>query len=486
MRITLLLIAPAWLAALSAFAVGQPADPSPAAAILAAAQQPAIDTDTRFLWLGHLPPLERARLAKVLAGHVNALSREAGNDPPPMTPDGCLIRISLTDYGWPASVWDALPDPYFTALVEVVELVDTDFGIETPRGWVKTETRRIQKKVRKRLPAPWLGDGKATAALVQATGSVCPVARGDWWLHQTAINAGRGNTGYYSWIGVKNAKDYERLLGLDAKLAKQARYTALLEAVSESGVAQEPRRIGAFPTFGGREWVTFDNELATDKANPLRVLDDAFEYKAEERIGVKANGWLAWLLNAADGTLQDSAPDFIGYNHSTTSLDGRIHAGLGCYGCHYIQGKDGFRDVDGWVRGLVPLDKALRLQSPDKAILADLRRKYLRDMQGPMDDDRRTHARAVRMATGWEPEKWATETLAAFARYESPVTAARAAREYGLTEAEYLGRLDKYLKATGALDTVLAGHLGGKRIPLRQWEEVFPVVNQVVRGIVTP
>jgi hypothetical protein len=218
----------------------------------------------------------------------------------------------------------------------------------------------------------------------------------------------------------------------------------------------------------------------------LRVLDDAYEHDAEEVIGTKANGWLIWGLFAANGNRQDSAPDFIGFNQRTVSNDGRIHANLGCYGCHYGGGRQGLHEIDGWIRGLFLPPGELALQAPDPEVLKDLRQKYLRELAGPMVADRRAHDQAVHAATGLDADQWAQTTLRMFQGYEQAVDADRAARDLGVTTAVFLGALRRQLAATGAVDTVQAGWLRGRRVPIRQYEEIFTLNQATLRGYVLP
>lgn len=449
---------------------------------------PAVRPSIRYLSLANLPQAERASAAKVLSGHVNALSTEPDLVPLPLV-QGSLLRINLEDYAWQKGTWEALADadPYFHVRTQVEQL--------WPGGvWRDGKEYAAGSFVSKTLVsalAPWLSetaaDKEALAYLVAQTRSKAPIVRGDWFLYQTAQQTDR-KPGYYDFLGIKDRAGLEKLVGFNAKVAADAKRKELLEAVAESRVAQQPRRIGAFNTVGGmRYWRTFDMKLAVDKKNPLRVLDNTLEHDAEEAFGPLANNFWAWGLFDADGKRQDSAPDFIGPDRTSSTNNGRIEVNLSCIRCHYaanMGGTNGLQSIDGWVRGLFVGD--LKLQSPDYAVLKDLRQKYFRDLDGVIDDDRRTHARAVKEATGMTPAEWAKGYAALFARYEEPVTADRAAGEVGMLPLDFTRSLEAYLKRTGSLDPIPAALIRGKRVPIKQYEEAFPLIQLAVKGLVQP
>lgn len=476
----------------------------PAAAFAAAAADVArLPVDARgrirYLTLMHLPPAERLQAIQALAGHVQGLSRESDLVPPAIVPGTALglLRIDLDDYGWARDLWEQLAeaDPYFQVKVTSEVVVRDVERVWAGGKWpgdgkvYAAGAFRYQDKERKATTvtalAPWAGDQASRAALVLATTSKAPIVRGDWFLYQTAAQVDR-KPGYYDFLGIKDRATFEALIGFNAKLVADARRKELLEAVADSRVSQQPRRIGAFNTVGGlKYWRTFDSKAAIDKKNPLRVLDGAFEHDAEESFGPLPNNFWAWGLFDDKGKRQDSAPDFIGPDRTSSTNDGRIHVGLSCIRCHYdarMGSSAGLQNVDAWARGL--FTGTLRLQSPDYNVLKDLRQKYLRDLEGPIKDDRQAHGRAVKEATGLEADAWAKIYSQTYAAYEAPVTLDRAARELGLGARELGDRLQSYLQRTGSLDPVLAALMRGQRIPVRQYEEAFPLLMLSAKGLV--
>lgn len=447
----------------------------------------------RYLWLGHLAAKERVRWWRIINGHTAILSREADLVAVTILPgtEDRIARINLADYGWDRKTWDQLPDPYFTAEVEVIikEIKKVPYGYNDGPGGsfriteYKNEETETKKKVR--AIAPWLTEGakdkEAAAILAEKTGSVVPVVRGDWFIGHTAIQEGRGGTGYYDFLQIKKRQDYEDLIGFDEKKSKKARLTELLEAISESGIAQQPRRIQVDYALAGRYFRTNDNKLAVDENNPLEVLDRKnFKHLAEEAFTLKANGFWLTGLWSDQGELQTVAPDFIGYNHPSPTNDGRIHVNLGCVGCHYQTfGTDGLVSFDGFFRKLF---QRRALRGVDEDQLRELRQQYFRDLAEPMEDQRKIHARAVKRATGWEPKEWAKEYLSAFYEYEGRVSSARAARDLGVTEVEFKIRVETYIATTGVGTFQLAALVDGDKIGIRQWEQEYPRAQLVIRG----
>jgi hypothetical protein len=463
-----------------------------AAADLTAVRGPA-RAGVRYFSFYNTPEAMRPDCIRVLSGHCNGLSRESDIVKLAIVPNtkNALIRFQLSDYGWTTDLWEKLAasEPYFHVSLEAEELVDQPYGIVGNDGkWRQTEVRKERQKVKKASAiAPWIASGRKGAAavkfLTESTQSSCPLVRADWFVWQTCCQADR-SPGYYDFLGVKKQKDFEELIGFDAKLAAKSGRRELLDAVAESGVAQQPRRIRRDGTIGSMGyWRTFDNKEAVNKANPLRILDnETFQFDAGEMFGPLPNNLWAYALFAADGTRQDSAPDFIGHDSTTNSNDGRIHVGLSCVRCHVPNG--GLNPIDGWARNL--LQPPLALQSPDPEKIKELRQQYLRDLQGPMDDDRRTYGRALFEATGLKPKDYSTAFAKCFAEYDGGVDLARAANDLGVTAERFKAALEAESQATGSVDTVLSTFLRPaeqqKTVKIRQWQEAYATAHLYLRS----
>lgn len=442
----------------------------------------------RYLYLN--PHWNQETLAWLLSYHVNSMSTEAGIAVPEKVADAPLLRINVCDYGpqW-LKVWEQLAavEPFYhLTIVEVTESreywkggYDPEYGKTFEAGWYK---KRVRKKVAGF--APWVkGDKKCHEAalyLSAETGSQVPLADGAWFLWQTAIQADR-SPGYYDFLGIKDQDDYERLIGFDAKLAKNAKRVEHLEAVALSAVTLQPRRIGVFDAISGKYYQTFDNRLAKDDRNPLRVLDGKFKFDATEVIGHLPCDLIVWGLFDAQRKRQDSAPDFIASDSTAHGTDRRVHVNASCIRCHGPD--DGIRPVDGWVRGLY--HGKIKLQDPDHDKERLLKQQYLRDLDEPLEEGRRKYRKAVAKATGGRtPAELAAAFANLFGDYDGEVTVERAAADVGMETKAFVRSLEEHLKTYRVLDPSLAIFLSDRKKvygPI-QWHEAFPLAMLATRG----
>lgn len=435
---------------------------------------------------GWIPPrvADAELFRQVFSGHVHHESTEPDIVVPEAVPNtkGRLLRFNVDDYGekW-RKTWERLAgaDPYGHVVLETKK-----------QDWIDSTTKQYLKTTFEKVTAiaPWIADTPeekaAIAELVQLTGSQVPIVRLDWFIWQTGIQNDR-DPGYYDFLGIKDQKSFEDLVGYDLKLNQKSRRKELLEAVAESGVARQPRRISAENTVGGMKyWRTFDVDKAVDKKNPLRILDTTnFDFQATEAFGPLPNNLWAVGLWDNKGVIQKSAPDFVGHDKTSPDNNGRIEIGLSCIRCHYPNG--GLQPIDAWARNL--FQSPLVLQSPDPAKARELRQQYARDLLGPLENDRRTFATALKEATGMTSARYAVEYGNAFSSYESPVNLDRAAQDWGMTADKFQQALKAYLLATGSLDTVLSTFLHPpekqRAIGIDQWHELQPVVGTVLKGV---
>lgn len=427
---------------------------------------------TRYLDLGNVPEKERVKLAAVLSGHVNGLSREPEIVIPPLV-GGLVLRVNLDDYGWDTAVWDRLNSPYQHVTVETVV---TEWW---PGGTWHRDGRhyaagsfRYKRKVRQTALAPWLSEGPGKAALaylVAATRSPAPLVSGQWFLWQTAVQEGRGNTGYYDFLGVKNLKEFQRLVRFNAATARDLEQRRV---VVFSGVAQEPRRLERTPTVLGGYWSSFDSVAAIDKKNPLNVLDGDLKFDAAEILAPLPNGSLASFLTNGAGVRQNTAPPNIVAGDRTSSKDSQLHVGLSCIRCHMAGKAAGILDMDA--------ARITKLGSVDYRKLRELRRQYQRQIEPLMDQDRAGYRAAVKAATGMEIAQYGVEYSRWYIRHdEARVDLAWAARDVGVTP----GRLRAALVGYGdTLLPTLSLVANGGVIPVRQWEESLPVIHTILKG----
>lgn len=446
------------------------------------------------------------------SGHCNQLSLEQEIYPLEIVPntEQSLVRINLLNYGWNAKVWEQLADvdPYFH--VKLVEVIESFAEVVTtyPSPWYASPdggnwryTRQGHFEIKgqgeyKEKPtssksktitgfAPWFSKNyeKDLNELVYYSGSQIPIVRADWFLYQTSVQTDR-KPGYYDFVGVKDRNDFERIIGYDEKLLKNSRRIELLEAVSLSEVSQQPRRIAAYDVIGQMKyWRTFDSRLGQNEFDPLEILDDVtFKHDAEEAFGPLPNNLWLWGLFDKDGKRQDSAPDFIGFHHFTKSNNGRIEINVSCVSCHYreaIGGIAGLRDFRPWARTIFA--KRFDLTSYDYLTSIVLRRQYLSDLDGAIQNDRNLHSRALIRATGLTPQAWANLYTKAYSDYEKPVGLDRIYVDIGVNKDRGPHVLDKCKKEYKNVSIKIAGLEAGERIGIKQYEALFPVMMAVSR-----
>lgn len=488
----------------------------------------------RYLWVGHIPATERQEVWQVLCGHVNSLSRmpriahpvivlDTGHERaglptvanplrPAMAkeewPRATLLRLDITEYRWDATVWEQLAgaDFHFHARlvkeVTVTETVMQEYGywrmISTQRQvtseyakanpkvceWIRTEDRPVKKEMKKQevvtAHAPWLPAATITA-LATETHSDVPILLADFFLWQTAIMSAR-KPGYADFLGFKDKKTFDALVGFDQAKAEVFTFE-LLAAVADSGVSEQPRRIARFDKIGGAYWITFDSKLARGKSNPLENIDRKdFAFDASEVIAHLPNGWMACGLFDNKGVRQDSAPDFVGHDKTTTSNNGRIENALSCYRCHQ---KGMLQDIDDWQRNLY--QPPISLSGPDKEKIIEAQQLWLRSLIPALKADRDRYEAAVLEATGLDSGKYSAALRNRWMIYADAPTAVdreRAAREVGVSEAELTEALTAFhaspfqpVKTTAVYTLPPARR---RRIPIDQYHELHQNVQQAV------
>ncbi len=425
----------------------------------------------RYLNLGNVPEADRPDLIHVLAGHVNGLNREVDKGVLVIVKGvrGALLRLDVRHYGWDLKVWERLFDPLHHAKIQTETITNWPGGVWTDGRYYAANTFRVKKVKTVAGLAPWLG--KDVAALAALTYSTAPIVSGQWFLWQTAVQQGRGKEGYYDFLGVKNQKDFEALVRFDARQSRQLEHRRVMIF---SGVTQEPRRVELTATVLGTLHRTFDNILAQDKANPLRVMDDKdFRFKATEQFAPLACGMPAWYLGNDKGVRADKAPDNIVGGERRTLKTLELQVNLDCIFCH----------TSGKRRGIVELTGAAKLtiSSPVYEKYLELKRQYLRDVEPRIDADRRGYDAAILAITGLTAEKYGTEYVKWYARYdEARVDLAWVARDFGVDPARLRAALTNY---GPTLDPFLDIVRGGGQIPIRQYEEVIPLAwEALVKG----
>lgn len=435
-----------------------PAQRSPADEVLAALADarrlpPDQCRQTRYLSLYAIAPERRADYAKVLAYHVNTLSREAEAVRPRRVTES-LYAVECDAYGWVLTTFGGLHefDPWFHA-------------------------RAIAGGKEIIVHGPWL-PAKEIAELTTLTGSVVPIVRADWFVHQTGQQPAKG-PGYYDFLAAKKLADVEEVAGLDRKVAQRVR-REIAAVVAESGVTLQNRQIFRFGTVAGAWWESRDVAESTGPKNAVRNLDGDFKHDATEVFFTLPNGLWGLAVANAKGELQASAPDNIAGDHESTNNDRRVRVGISCVRCHR---EDGLRPIDDYSRKAFRVGGAVGLGSPDRERARRLKQLYLGPLQKEIAGDRAKYAEVLKELTGLTSEKFVPLYAAAWRDYESPtLMPADVARWVGVSEKELIQSIRWGLRTQGLTDLALAGIVADPPLPLRREhvEELTPVLMTLV------
>ncbi len=417
---------------------------------------------------------------KILNGHTNQLSRSQ-DIVQAVHLEGKVMRINILDYGWDLKTWELLADadPYYHA--------DLDVGGKKVRALSPILAEGvIEQTVGKEKV--YHNCKENIEYLVSQTKSKAPILRADWFFNQTAIQADRGPTGYYDFLRVKDEKDFQRMIGFDAKLARDFG-KVLRESVSVSGVTHQARAFEIQKAQGGWYLKSYDFIRAVGKKNPLRVLgeDISKEADATEQYGALPNGLWATFLANGKGERQDSAPDKIASDSFSKSTDKRVHINASCTRCH-VQG--GVQPLDGFIRNLA--HNPLLIGSPDYQKHLELRREYLKSLTVSLETARLLYEDAIKEATGgWDSATYAQKYGSFWSAYEDAhIDLAWAARDLNLKADVLKGIIERRIAAgyidpsKGGPDYVLANFVAKtpKIINIRTWEEVFQLAHIIIRG----
>lgn len=420
----------------------------------------------RYLTMYSVPKEDRPLLAKVLTGHVNHLSRHPEAWPLVPVADGSLLRLDTRLFRWKTEVWEKLADPHFQ------EVLDWKGGV-----WPGDGKNYAAKEFKYRALGPWLTETpkqrQCLDELTLWTGSKIPVVHAEWFLQDTSISEGKA-VGYFGFLEINDQKGFEAAVRFDEKLARELEH---YRSVVFSGITLQPRRIEREATVLGGLWRTKDNEKAVGNKNPLKILDNSFEFEATEQIAPLPNGLPAFFLGNNKGKRQDKAPDqIVGGDRLGATNDTRLHIYLSCQRCHFgmVKAEMGVKEAD-----YTKLEKLKVYDDFDKFL--ELSRQYRRDIKEPIGEDRVRYKRAIQRACGMEPQDYATELQKAFARYDSKVTPEQAAARLGTTKAKMIRAFRDY-DAVADLDPVLSILMGDRPIPVTQFEEVISEAHRTLRG----
>src|SRR5262245_43937516 len=468
-------------------------------AALASAGGPAEAAAMRYFWA---PETGAAwtRLRVAFRLHINLLSRRvAMADVAEVRAD--LWRLDLRDVLWPAGVLEQFQflDVYFHRQRRLTQrtLVESWWpggpdrhGQLYGRGRY-AETRAAGRRVA--TAAPWLEPGAAIQARRIAYSEV-PVLRAAQVLAVSATQRGFSDAatgvGYYDLLRLKNRDDFFRLIGLDEAASIRVR-REIRAALEKSGVSPRNRQIVRLGAASGGAWGTLDTFRQSGRGVAIEFLARGeFRHQAEEWYGALPNSLPATFLANNKGVRQDFAPaDAFGFgDHSPLNegRDSRIHVNLACIRCHAGQV---LQPIDDWVRATHQDAIGLAAKRPEDVLRA--RDQYFSDLVRRLERDRLEYTEAFAAATvtrayprGLTAQQAAEAYAGAFHHYiDGPVTVAIAARELGISAAEWLRVLRWHLQRS-SLDLRLAPFLRGLALSRLTWESVYATAQDLAHGFV--
>lgn len=450
---------------------------------------------TRYLSFAEVEDAETRRLMmQTVNGHLHLITRGSTIEPciPVLGSEGRLLRINVLRYGWPIELWERLADvsPY-----EFLPVLGRNY----------------------REHAPWIKEAGAAYEYLGVY-SRLPVVNGQWFMNQGAINFNRP-MGYYAWLGIKNETDADRVGGFDR--TKRRRKIELREAVSlkQSGVSHNHRAVARFDADeGGYMWYTLDFSEALTTATGVSALStfgndiEAYfrslpndkvkingiakaQLAATEKLFLNAVNFPGSFLGDAAENAQDSAPDFVGYNSTTTSRDGKIHVNLSCIACHANAMKQDFDGKTPWVRSVFRLHDdgvafpLLTNKSYEEA--ERLRAQYIaRELRPYIQRDRDLFDRACKEATGLPAARWQKLYVGMFESYENAdVNLAWASSFLRTTPTRFkaavydaMKRKDYYGNTVSLALPELAGIASNNSVGVRDWEKIYPAAQILLRS----
>jgi hypothetical protein len=455
---------------------------------------------TRYLALYQVPVKERHEWVRVILDF--ALNKVSGGGRPARARFVTGTDRALVAYDWDPKVWENLArasrygvDKKVKTETEVqVKVVEKRVKLKgedgkylrTKSGAYKYKTVReevatgqnYQKQYLVETIGSWI-DPEAAKALTGLTGSVMPVVLAPEFIVQATDCTKAPH--YYDFLKIgKTEADLWKLIDGDPQTSARLR-SDRQGVIVLSGVTQKNRRLSRVPTrntsLSAYYWFSTDAKADTAAQNYLQILLDrgADNFDATEQIFRLKNGLQGYALFNNKGERQDSAPDFIANDKSTTNNDGRVRNGVSCIRCHET-GILRFKSVYPQLR------KSVKIYAANALDLLRIEELYGEGCADELDADIAAYDKAVRRLTGLPPAVVHRAYSRAFHLWdERPVTAAVAALDLGVPEETFKEVLRElfgdreahkgYTNRMTLLALIADEPVGVSR---SQWTEAFP------------
>lgn len=415
----------------------------------------------RYLSRWPLDPSVVDDLESTLLFWTASLNNLRRNPPVARVAGGQLYRLYLPDFDWDFDAWEQLAkkDTYFA-----VTVID---GKEVRRGWI---------------------DPVVEDALRNATGSVKPVLRADFFVGRTSLDVqGKGHfQGFYS-LFKKFPADEAGLFkrrGINVDFLNE---NLLLRggAVLRSSVAQHNRELQLFPTVVGLDetflWRSLDMLSNVGEESVLRNFLGTVKAKGREYIGTNENGTHYYYLTNEQKQQVDQVPAQIAQDRNH-SLDAIVYSPYKCVSCHGPKG--GIRHFDDVIKrmaeangvGLAVIIKGRKLQDfpPETRTKQLLENYYLSDLGRAITRQQQSYTDVVLGINGLSCEENTRAYLRIVEGYiYGMVNKREAAAEIGVA----LDEVGYYLKNSGNPDALAI--LAGEEITREAFEAAYPELMQV-------
>lgn len=439
----------------------------------------------RYVGLWHLSNLDdRIEATAVLSGVVNGMSRRKHRQPLGIVEGSkvSVLRLNLKDYSWDPKVWERLYDPYTTVKGEYWP------GGVDPKDNRNYPVGRYNRAKNPTEPGPWMGP--AWNDLAKWAHSVVPMVNGDFFGHQflttTDATGEFANPSYYDVLGVKNEKDFQRLVAVDVGLAEETQWV-LREAIGISGVTRKARAFVFLGKIGGWYYKTIDFKDNRGPRNPLENLGKGIEEhgQATEQIAGLVNGLFAYGLfdlTKKDHPIVDRAPDVVAGSRTLPGNFLAVQNPIGCIDCHR---KKSLQPIDGWIKR--QLTAPLDIFSPDYEKAQRLRDEYFEGLDKSLEQGRQAYDDAIKDITKRAGKEMTAEGYAdgvrkLFTRYEAPRTLATAAAYMGTTPERFKAAMQQRIGQIRA--TLSLTHLVDGELPYDLLEDQLEEAHLVLRGYV--
>lgn len=274
-------------------------------------------------------------------------------------------RVAMSNF---LQLIEQYADPHFYVEGEVTEKILPASGTTSTGQKIDKLTFRFPEI--SFSPAILAMAGEEATILQEVTGLTVPIVEAERWL-VISLRTLQGGL-YYKLQG------YDAIVGNERKRLNQTEWLALFgasELESErlggeeyvgmwrSNVTGKPRRAKFIYGTGTRPSVGLplvvitqdgdDEQLNTDE-HPIYSLFD-FEFAATEILAVRPNGAIAYGLFAANGDLQDSAPDNVVKDHEIPRPHtARLESAIACIRCHGDQNQ--WKPMPNQVKSLLSLN----------------------------------------------------------------------------------------------------------------------------------